>query len=465
MASLVCGANISTIKGSTCHTAMRPRSVRENRLEISDVAETPRNTAPLPTLRDSGSPAGAKPAASRTWRRAIWLAVIAVCLAGGGALWWVTRTATPVHYVRLPVTRGDVARTVTATGTVNPVLTVIVGSYVSGVIQSQYCDFNTRVHKGQLCAKIDPRPYQAIVDQNKADLANARAQLIKDQAALVYSKAAYERDAALLIRGIVSQDTADNAKSAYSQAVAQIAVDQSIIQQRTAALESAQVNLGYTNIVSPVDGTVVSRNITIGQTVAANFQTPTLFLIATDLTQMQVDTNVSESDVGGVREGDTAAFTVEAYPDRPFEGKVVQVRQAPQTVQNVVTYDVVIGASNGALLLKPGMTATTRIIIEQRKNVLRVPDQALRFSPTGVAGSPGSPAGASLPRPGAGAAHVWVLRDGHPVSVAIRTGLDDDTHTEVLAGSLQPGDLVIVAEQHDTPSDAGGASGPRLFHF
>ncbi|MGN6806684.1 MAG: efflux RND transporter periplasmic adaptor subunit [Trinickia sp.] len=436
------------------------------------MAETTK-TIPLPPLRESGAPPGgappgSKPIVSHKWRRVIWLALVAVCLAGGGAAWWVMRTAAPVHYVSLPVTRGNVTRSVTATGTVNPVLTIIIGSYVSGVIQSQYCDFNTRVHKGQLCAKIDPRPYQTIVDQNKADLANARAQLVKDQAALAYAKAAYDRDTALLTRGIVSQDTVDNARSTYGQGVAQIEVDRSIIQQRTAALEAAQVNLDYTNIVSPVDGTVVSRNVTIGQTVAASFQTPILFLIATDLTQMQVDTSVSESDVGGVREGDKASFTVEAYPNRSFEGKVVQVRQAPQTVQNVVTYDVVIGAANAALLLKPGMTATTRIVIEQHKNVVRVPDQALRFSPTGVARpSRSSPAGAPPAQAGAGTTHVWVLRDGHPVSVAISTGLDDDTHTEVLTGSLQPGDMVIVAEQHDTAAGAGAgvASGPRLFRF
>ncbi|WP_367949046.1 efflux RND transporter periplasmic adaptor subunit [Paraburkholderia sp. NMBU_R16] len=428
------------------------------------MAETTKTT-PLPPLRKSEAPAGSKPVVSYKWHLAIWLAVVAVCLAGGGAAWWLMRTAVPVHYVSLPVTRGNVTRSVTATGTVNPVLTIIIGSYVSGVIQSQYCDFNTRVHKGQVCAKIDPRPYQTIVDQHKADLLNARAQLIKDQAALAYAKVAYERDAALLTRGIVSQDTVDNAKSIYGQAVAQIAVDRSIIEQRAAALESAQVNLDYTNIVSPVDGTVVSRNVTIGQTVAASFQTPTLFLIATDLTQMEVDTNVSESDVGGVREGDKASFTVEAYPKRSFEGKVVQVRQAPQTVQNVVTYDVVIGAANEALLLKPGMTATTRIVIEQRENVVRVPDQALRFSPAGVAKASSSPAGAPLSQAGAGTARVWVLRDGHPVSVVIRTGLDDDTHTEVLAGSLKPGDLAIVAEQHDTATESGAASGPRLFRF
>jgi len=433
------------------------------------VPHTSTEVGPHPPLREQAAPAGLAPVPAYKWRRAVWLAALGVLLAGIAAAWWVMRAPPPVRYVRAPVTRGEVARAVTATGTVNPVLTIIVGSYVSGVIQNQYCDFNTKVRKGQLCAKIDPRPYQTVVDQAKADLLNARAQLVKDQAALAYAKVTYARDANLLTRGIVSQDTVDSAKSAYGQALAQVAVDRSVIEQKTAVLESAQVNLDYTNIVSPVDGTVVSRNITIGQTVAASFQTPTLFLIATDLTQMEVDTNVSESDVGGVREGNKATFMVEAYPNRPFEGKVVQVRQAPQTVQNVVTYDVVIGVDNRPLLLKPGMTATAHIVIEQRENALRVPDQALRFAPASAGSAAGGPAPAQPASPpghaGAGGARVWVLRDGRPVPVDIKTGLDDDTYTEVVAGQLRPGDQVIVAEQRDNAAEAAGTSGPRLFHF
>ncbi|SDI35470.1 efflux RND transporter periplasmic adaptor subunit [Paraburkholderia phenazinium] len=259
---------------------------------------------PTHPLRDQAAPAGRAPVAGHKWRRAVWPAAVGVSLASRVAAWWLMRVPAPVRYVSGPLTRGEVAPAVTASGTANPALTIIVGSYVSGVIQNQDCDFNTQVRKGQLCAKIDPRPYQTVVGQAKADLLNARAQLVKDQAALGYAKVAYGRDATLLPRGIVSQDTVDNAKSAYGQAVAQVAVDRSMIEQKAAVLESAQVNLDYTNIVSPVDGTGVSRNITIGQTVAASFQTPTLFLIAADLTQMEVDTNVSESDVGGVREGD-----------------------------------------------------------------------------------------------------------------------------------------------------------------
>lgn len=349
---------------------------------------------------------------ARSASRGIAYFAAAAALAAALAAWWLSMRPPPTHYVTLPVTRGKIAHTVSATGTVNPVLTIIVGSYVSGVIQQQFCDFNTRVHKGQLCAKIDPRPYQSIVDQARADLANARAQIVKDRAQLAYTKSAADRDATLLRHGIVSQDTADNARSAYDQSRAQVAVDTAIIAQRSAALRTAEVNLDYTNIVSPVDGTVVSRNVTIGQTVAASFQTPTLFLIATDLTQMQVDTNVSESDIGGLRENAAATFTVEAFPKRKFKGHVVQVRRAPQTVQNVVTYDVVIGVGNTDLSLKPGMTATTRIVLATREHALRVPAKALRFTPSQATPQPPLPAGS---------ARIWVLRDAHPVAVTVTT--------------------------------------------
>lgn len=249
---------------------------------------------------------------------------------------------------------------------------------MSGAIQELLCDYNTPVRKGQLCAKIDPRPYQTVVDQDKADLAAAKAQLGKDEASLAYTKLTYDRTQTLLQRALVTQDALDSAKSAYGQAQSQVEVDKAAIVQRDAALSAAAVNLDYTNIVSPVNGTVVSRNVTIGQTVAASFQTPTLFLIATDLTKMQVDTNVSESDIGGVREGHAATFTVEAFPDHTFTGEVTQVRQAPQTVQNVVTYDVVVSAPNPDLLLKPGMTATIQVVVDSHDDVVRVPDQALR---------------------------------------------------------------------------------------
>ena len=226
------------------------------------------------------------------------------------------RGTAPVHYVTVPTTRGIVARTVTATGTVNPVLTIIVGSYVSGVIQQLYCDYNTQVKAGQVCAKIDPRPYQTIVNQDKAILNVAKAQLEKDKANLAYARLNYGRSRWLAERQSGSQEAADIAKNAHDQAQAQIDLDEATIEQRQAELDAAEVNLGYTDIVSPVDGTVVSRNVTQGQTVAASFQTPTLFLIATDLTKMQVDTSVSESDIGAIKEGNKATFTVDAFPKR-----------------------------------------------------------------------------------------------------------------------------------------------------
>ncbi len=385
-------------------------------------------------------------------RGARWLALggALALVAAVAAVWWWTRPEAPVRYVTAPVSRGTVARTVVATGTVNPVLTVIVGSYVSGVIQSESCDFNTRVKKGQLCAKIDPRPYQTIVDENTAQLAVARAQLAKDQASLDYARINAARVSGLRGRGVVSQDTVDLANSALAQAAAQVQLDKATVQERDAALEAAKVNLGYTNIVSPVDGTVVSRNVTIGQTVAASFQTPTLFLIATDLTRMQVDANVTESDIAAVQVGDPASFTVEAFSGRPFPGKVVQVSQAPQSVQNVVTYDVVVSVDNKDLLLKPGMTATVGIVTAERTGVLRVPDQALRFSPAGA------------PQPNAAGRQVWVLRDGRPVAVAVRTGLDDDTNTEIVAGALKPGDRVIVGEQRGGSNPASSTARLRF---
>ena len=358
-----------------------------------------------------------------------WLAAgAAILIALIAIAWRHSASRANVAYTLSPVTIGSVTRTVTATGTVNPVLTIIVGSYISGPIQQLYCDYNTEVQQGQVCAKIDARPYQTVVDQNQANLAVAKAQLEKDKANLTYTKSNSERLANLTKTQAVSQDVADNSKNAYNQAVAQIAYDEATIDQHQALLEAALVNLEYTNIVSPVNGTVVSRNVTAGQTVAASFQTPTLFLIATGLTKMQVDANVSESDIGGVKLGNRTTFTVDAYPKRVFEGTVVQVRQSPQTVQNVVTYDIVISAANNDLALKPGLTAATRIVTDERQGVIRVPDLAFRYKPSqsNVASTAPEKAGGSL---------VWVLRYGKPVPVAIKTGLDDDSFTEVLEGT------------------------------
>jgi len=385
---------------------------------------------------------------------AIVLLVVAV---GAAAAWFGLRQAPTVRYVTQPVARGTVAKTVTATGTVNPTLTIIVGSYVSGVIQELSCDFNTPVKTGQVCAKIDPRPYQAVVDQATANLAVANAQLVKDKANLAYTDVANQRDQTLLKQDSVSKDVADQAKSAFDQATAQVGLDGASIQQVQATLEATKLNLGYTDIVSPVDGVVVSRNVSQGQTVASSLQTPTLFLIATDLKTMQIDTNVSESDVGGVKTGDKATFTVDAYPKRTFSGAVTQVRVNPQTVQNVVTYDSVVSAANDDLALFPGMTASTNIVVDQRLNALRVPDQALRYVPGGL-----PRAGTSEVAGGTGTARVWVLRDGKPVPVDVATGLDDDSFTEIVKGDLNAGDAVILSEDRGATGAQSGTPLPRL---
>jgi HlyD family secretion protein len=382
--------------------------------------------------------------------RKYWLSggLVSVLLVAAAIAWWILGGPSTVHYTTDTVTRGAITRGVTATGTVNPELTIIVGTYVSGVIQQLFCDYNTPVKTGQVCAKIDPRPYQTIVDQNKANLAVGRAQLEKDRANLAYTKLTLDRDAKLVQTNAVSQDTFDNAKSAYDQAQAQITFDEATIQQRQAELASAQVNLDYADIVSPVDGIVVSRNVTMGQTVAASFQTPTLFLIASDLTKMEVDTNVSESDIGGIKQGDRSTFTVDAFPKRTFEGTVSQVRQSPQTVQNVVTYDIVVSVDNSDLALMPGMTTANRIITDQRNDVIRVPTQALRYTPSGLARVNVS-----------GQAQIWVLRNEQPISVPVVIGLEDDNFTEIVSGDVKAGDLVITAEQVATGSNTAA---PRL---
>ncbi len=385
-------------------------------------------------------------------KRRLLLVGAAVSVAVVAAAFWIWSRPAAGGYVTEIIDRGPITRGVTATGTVNPVLTITVGSYVSGVIQSISCDYNTRVRKGQLCAQIDPRPYQTIVDQDRANLDSAMAQVAKDEANLTYTGANVSRYLSLYAAKATSKDARDSAVNDAAQARAQVALDRASVAQRQAALQSAQVNLGYTNIVSPVDGTVVSRNVTMGQTVAASFQTPTLFLIATDLTKMQVDTNVSESDIGAIRLGDKAQFTVESWPNRRFNGTVTQVRQAPQMVQNVVTYDAVITVPNGELLLKPGMTATVRIVTAERQNALRVPDAALRYVPGGIA------SGSQLEA----ADRVFVLRNGKPVQTEVTTGLDDGTNTEILKGDVQAGDSVITSErQPSTTSNTQPQQAPR----
>lgn len=368
------------------------------------------------------------------FRRLLVGAAVLAAVAGFAAFWLRSDESGPGAPITETLERGPIAAVVTATGTVNPVSTVQVGTYVSGPILALDVDFNSPVRKGQRVAKIDPGPFQMKVDGALANVANARARVQKSEADLALKRRQLARQEQLHARDAISEDVLDTSRSARDQAVAQLALDQAAVQQAEATLREARINLGYTEIVSPVDGVVVSRNVDVGQTVAASFQTPTLFLIAQDLTQMQVNANVSESDIGAVREGQAATFTVDAYPGRTFQGRVSQVRNSPVTLQNVVTYPVVVAVGNEDLSLKPGMTATVTILEERRDDALRVPLRALRFSP------PESPP----PAPGSPPA-VWVQEPGGEMRrVEVKTGLRDERFAEVLEGGLAAGDRVVV---------------------
>jgi len=369
------------------------------------------------------------------------LALVAVL----GTWWWRSSSEPALGYVTETVDKGPIEVVVTATGTVNPVTKVQVGTYVSGPILELYADFNSAVAKGQKVAKIDPRPFQVKVQQAEASVANAQAGVAKARADLALKKLAFERNGTLRARNLIAQNDLDTAKSEYEQAKAQLALGLAGVQQAEAQLSEARINLGYTDITSPVDGVVVSRSVDVGQTVAASFQTPVLFEIAQDLTKMQVDAAVSESDIGGVADGQKAWFAVDAHPGRRFEGRVAQVRNAPVTVQNVVTYDVVIQVANADLALKPGMTATVTIETARRDDAVRVPQRALRFHPEEV------------PRSDSEAKAVWRLGAGDALErVEVKTGLHDDKWAELVEGDLAPGQAVVVARER--PADDGTAA-------
>jgi HlyD family secretion protein len=353
-------------------------------------------------------------------------------------------------YVTEKITRGNVTTTVSATGTVNPVTSVNVGTQVSGRISALNADFNSPVKKGELIATIDPALFQAQVAQARANLGNAKANLEKAQATEADAKRTYERYKNLYGRNLVAKSQMDTAETAYLTAHASTLAAGTQVDQAAAALQTAETNLFYTRIVSPVDGVVISRNVDVGQTVAASFQTPTLFVIAADLTKMQIDTTVDEADISAVKNGDDAEFTVDAYPEETFKGVVEQVRNAATTVQNVVTYDVVVKVDNRGLKLKPGMTADVSIITAVVKDVLRIPNAALRFIPTQ----------AGRPAPSERGPAVWVERKGQPLRVPVRIGLSDDSYTELVSGDLKEGDEVIL---ESTAKPAGRQPGFRMF--
>lgn len=365
-----------------------------------------------------------------------------------GGIFWATRTssthdAPQMQYEQVKADRGAVVAKVSATGTLSALVTVQVGAQVSGRVQEILVDYNSSVKAGQVIARLDPTLFQAAVDQSQANLATAQSAVKTAEAQVKNNDLQYQRSKTLLERALIAPSDFDTAQANDEVAKAQFDSAKSSLAVAQAALHQAQVNLGYATITSPIDGVVISRSVDVGQTVAAAFQAPTLFLIAKDLRQMQVDTSVSEADVGRLTSGMPASFTVDAYPGEPFSGTVRQIRSSPTTVQNVVTYDAVIDVQNEALKLKPGMTANCTFVVAHKDNVVRAPNAALRFQPDATLLQQ---LGVALPKvPDRPSVRLlWKLQNDRPVPEVVDVGITDGTLTEIEHGDVRDGDELIT---------------------
>ncbi len=423
------------------------------------------------------------PLSRRVGRIVLWILILLGVGLVAGALLRRNGGNGPEPYRTETVDRGDVAMAVTATGTVSAVTTVQVGSQVSGLIARLHADYNSKVVRGQLLAELDPTPFEAQVEQRRADLVQAEVEARN-------AEIQFRRQQRLLADGLTSQSEFDSGQASFEAAGAHV-------DQARAALRQAETNLRYTKILSPIDGVVVARQYDVGQTVAASFQAPTLFTIAQDLTRMQVQADVDQADIGRIRVSQTARFTVDAYPDEAFEGKITQVRLNATVNQNVITYPVILEVANPEGKLRPLMTADVTIEVDRVKDVLRVPNAALRFRPTEEAageGRPGRAGGTSAvagdsperrlaaegrgnrrsleamaqhaasalgPRPRPGREHkVYVLDEsGRLEPVPIRTGITDGRYTAVLEGALEPADKVVVGLATSKAEEGGTLPG------
>jgi len=391
-------------------------------------------------------------------KKIIILAIIAIVIIAAGLFFYFRGNGKNTVYKTEKISRGEIKSIVTATGTVNAVTTVSVGTQASGTIKKLFVDYNSQVKKGQLLAQIDPSTFQSQVDQAMANLSMAKANVEKAAVATVDARRTFQRNKELFAQNFIARSDLDTAETNFKSAEAQQKVNQSQVQQAQAALKISETNLQYTRIISPVDGTVISRSVDVGQTVAASFQTPTLFSIAQDLTKMQFDTSVDEADIGKVKSGQDVSFNVDAYPDTIFTGKVAVVRNAPITVSNVVTYDVVINVNNSELKLKPGMTANVSITIETHPDVLRIPNAALRFKPSNVKEISEKTQG----KQGAKGTKVWLLENGKPSPVRVTTGLSDGNYTEIIEGQIQSGQEIITDNLSGKKGSSGSSPTPRL---
>jgi len=410
------------------------------------------------------------------------IVIVLLLAAAGGAGWWfwVRSSDAPLKYRFAKVERGDIKVTVTATGTVQPYLLVQVGTQVTGTIQNLLVDFNSQVKKGQLVAEIDPAPFQAKVDQDKANLTKAQADVIRVKAMAVQAEKELGRSRELQKKDLISGSELDAAVATYESSAAQVKVAEAAVAQAQAALESSQVNLRYCSIASPIDGIVISRNVDKGQTVAASLQAPTIYVIADEMKKVQIQASVAEADIGRIAENMNVSFTVDAHKEERFRGKVFQIRLSPTTVQNVVTYTVMIDAENPGSKLLPGMTANVTFDIAQYHEVLKIPNAALRFTPpndaSGIAKA-AEPAPAAAPDPSGKPSdpaqgkpakgqrkkeaqnRVWVASPAGPVAVPVTADATDGSWTRLAKGELTEGQEVIVGVIMEG-SDPGPTSNP-----
>jgi HlyD family secretion protein len=415
-------------------------------------------------------------------KKTILTLVLASFAVSAGAYYELRRTTPPVRFETARATRGDLIANVVSTGTLQAVKTVEVGTQANGIIKQLDADFNSVVHKGQVIARLDPTLIDAQIDQGRALVEKAKADVENLHVAADDANRQLARAEALFAKQLLDQSDLDAARVAAGEAAAEVKAGQAQVTQAQAIVDGGLVNREHTIITAPIDGIVIARNVDIGQTVVSNMQAQTLFEIAEDLTKMQLNASIDESDVGRVRPGDAVAFTVDAYPDDTFRGTVAQVRLNPIIDQNVVTYTTVIDVPNGDLELRPGMTANVTVRVDSRRDVLRIPSNALRFKPNDelfallhqpvpgaahagsrAAGGAGVTATATRRAPGAtDRGQVWVLHDGQLKPVPVQVGLSDGTNTEIVAGNLQPGDTVVMnaitATSAPVPSPA--ATGP-----
>ena len=394
----------------------------------------------------------------RSWR-VLGLAIIVMIAASLGYIYWSgSNASSTTQYKTEPVARGGLTVTVTATGTVEPTNEIEISSELSGMIKSVNVDYNDEVKSGQVLAKLDTDKLEAQVAHARATLAAKTAKLLELKATKTEKQREYERVKPLARRGYSSQSDLDVAKAAFDRAVAMVASGTADVAVAEADLNLDETNLRKACICSPINGVVLKRNIDPGQTVASSFQAPVLFTLADDLRKMQLEVDVDEADIGQVKEGNEARFTVESFQDRDFPARISELRFASETVEGVVTYKAVLTIDNSGLLLRPGMTATAEINVQTVEDALLIPNAALRYAPPADTSSgsgksfirsilPGPPRSVDVPKiieTSNGERRIWVLRDNIPVSVTVRTGVTDGVKTQILESELKPDDRVIV---------------------